>query len=134
MRYKVPQNIDMPDRILGPLTMLQFVYAVVGGGLAYVSFVSLPAPLSTILAIMIALLTLAIIFLKINERPFIHFVVSFIQYLTTPRSRVWHKGSESDLSVEIYHSKKKENELSATQKHVQGSQIADFAKRLDSKN
>ncbi len=133
MRYKVPQNIDMPDRILGPLTMLQFVYAVVGGGLAYVSFISLPAPLSTLLAIIIVLFTIAIIFLKINERPFLHFVASFVQYLTTPRSRVWHKGSESDLSVEIYHTKSKTDTNQVGQKNVKSEQIADLAKRLDSK-
>ena len=133
MRYKVPQNIDMPDRILGPLTMLQFVYAVVGGGLAYVSFVSLPSPLSTMLAVIVALLTAAIIFLKINERPFTHFLMSFFQFLSSPKSRVWRKGEDSDLSVEIYHSKKKGDQNQVGQKNIRSDQIEQLAKKLDAK-
>ena len=36
MRYKVPQNIDMEDRIVGPLTMVQFVIVMIGGMIVYV--------------------------------------------------------------------------------------------------
>jgi len=32
MQFKVPQKIDIEDKILGPLSMVQFVYAVLGAG------------------------------------------------------------------------------------------------------
>ena len=67
MRYKVPQNIDMQDRILGPLTMVQFIYAVVGGGFCYAIYMSpIPKPYSFILIVPVALLVLALDFLKIK--------------------------------------------------------------------
>lgn len=101
LRYKVPQNIDMEDRIIGPLTMIQFIYAVVGGGFCYTIFMSLPSPLSLVLVIPIALFTLATIFLKVNERPFLHFLTSVIQFASAPKQRIWQH-ENSDLTVEIY--------------------------------
>lgn len=133
MRFKVPQNIDMPDRILGPLTMLQFVYAVVGGGAAYVCYMSVPAPLGILLALIVALFTLAMIFLKINERPFSHFLLSLFKFMSTPRERIWHKGETSDIKVEIYKTKKQQGSA-VTEKHVSHEEIARYAKRIDNSN
>jgi hypothetical protein len=131
MRYKVPQNIDMPDRILGPLTMLQFVYAVVGGGAAYVAFMALPYPLSYVTAILIGLLTLAIVFLKVNERPFTHFLLSLLQFITIPKQRTWHKGDSSNMEVEIYKAPKKDLTSNIPHKDIDPHTFADIAKRVD---
>lgn len=134
MRFKVPQNIDMPDRILGPLTMLQFIYAVIGGGGAYVCYMSLPSPLNILLAVIVALFTVAMIFLKINERPFSHFLLSLLRFMSTPKQRVWHKGSSNDINVEIYHTQKKNTGPVVTEKHLSHEDIARLAKRVDTPN
>lgn len=131
MRFKVPQNIDMQDRILGPLTMLQFIYAVIGGGATYVCYMSLPSPLSILLALIVALFTLAMIFLKINERPFSHFLLSLIKFMSTPKQRIWHKGQTSDINVEIYHTQKKNQGPVVAEKHLTREQIAQYAKGVD---
>ena len=134
MRFKVPQNIDMPDRILGPLTMLQFIYAVIGGGGAYVCFMSLPSPLGAILGVIVALFTVAMIFLKINERPFSHFLLSLFRFMSTPKQRVWHKGGTTDLNVEIYHAQKKNTGPVVAEKHLSHEDIARLSKGFDSPN
>ena len=134
MRFKVPQNIDMPDRILGPLTMLQFIYAVIGGGGAYVCYQSLPAPLGLMLAILVAMFTVAMIFLKINERPFSVFLLSLIRFMSTPRQRVWSKGNSSDFNVEIYHAPQKNEGPVVAEKHLTHNQLVSAAKRFDSPN
>lgn len=134
MRFKVPQNIDMPDRILGPLTMLQFIYAVIGGGGAYVCYMSLPSPLGVVVAFLVATFTLAMIFLKINERPFSHFLLSLIQFMSTPKQRVWQKGSSSDIRVEIYHAPKKNTGPVVAEKHLSHEQLAQYAKQIDTPN
>lgn len=132
MRFKVPQNIDMPDRILGPLTMLQFIYAVIGGGLAYVCFMSLPSPVGIFLAVIVAILTLAIIFLKVNERPFLVFLLSLIKFISSPKQRVWEKGQNSDIKVEIYKSNKTDTGPHVQQKNISHEDIERAAKRMDS--
>ena len=102
-RYKVPQNIDMQDRILGPLTMVQFIYAVVGGGFCYAIYMSpIPKPYSFIIIVPVILLVIALDFLKVNERPFLDFLLSIIEFSSSPRQRLWHHEDISDLKVEIY--------------------------------
>lgn len=131
MRYKVPQNIDMQDRILGPLTMIQFIYAVVGGGLCYAIYMSpIPKPYSFILIVPIALLVIALDFLKINERPFLDFLLSIFEYTGTPRQRLWHHENISDLKVEVYEPKK-DTGPKTPEKKVTRQEIIDLAKKLD---
>ena len=107
MQFKVPQKIDIEDRIVGPLTMVQFVYAVVGGGGAYLIFSIMPHPINYLLAVPIAMFTFFIVFVKINGRPSTNFLKNLLVYLTNPKTRLWHKG-QSNIRVEIYQPPKKE--------------------------
>lgn len=131
MRFKVPQNIDMPDRVLGPLTLVQFVYAVIGFGAAYVTYNSLPSPLGILAAIPIAILTFCIIFVKINERPFTQFIMSFINFVAKPKVRTWQKSySLDDYSVEIYKPVTKDSNV-AVHKDLDHDTIENLARQLD---
>jgi len=131
LQFKVPQNIDMQDRILGPLTMVQFVYAVVGFGTCYAIFSSLPRPLSYFLIAPIALFVICLDFIKVNERPFLDFFISAIEYASTPKKRFWHQSLGSNLDIEIYHVEKS-NEQNVQHKNISQSQMDSFAKRADS--
>lgn len=129
MRFKVPQNIDMPDRIVGPLTMIQFIYAVIGGGFCYVISKSMPSPYSYMVIAPIALFVICLDFVKINGRPFLDFFISAIEFLSAPKKRVWHQGSGSDLSIEIY---KVEKDKTITPiKQISSKEIADYARQVD---
>jgi len=99
MQFKVPQNIDMEDRIIGPLTLTQFFYLLFGGVIIYILFGKLVLTgynfLFWILAIPIGTFSFAMAFVKIQDRPFPSFFFAFLKYLTTPRARVW----QHDTSV-----------------------------------
>lgn len=101
MQFKVPQKIDIEDKIVGPLTMIQFVYAVVGGGLAYFMFTTFPAPLNYVLALPTAILAFCLAFIKVNGQPFTNFLKNAIGYIFNPKTRIWNKGG-TDVHVEIY--------------------------------
>ena len=133
MRFKVPQNIDMQDRILGPLTMVQFVYAVIGFGVCYIAGNSIPAPFSYVIIVPIALFIICLDFVKINERPFLDFLKSAIVYMSSPRQRFWHEGEDSDLSIEIYRAHK-EQQADFQRKNISEQEIAEFAKKIDTGN
>ena len=121
----------MQDRILGPLTMLQFIYAVVGGGFCYAIYMSpIPKPYSFILIVPIALLVLALDFLKINERPFLDFLLSIIEYSGSPRQRLWHHENTSDMKVEIYEPVKQAGPK-VPPKQVTKQEMIDLANKLD---
>ncbi len=131
MRYKVPHNIDMQDRIIGPLTMIQFIEAVIGGGLAYVCISAIPGFFGKFLGIIIGLLTVAIVLVKVNERPFIHFLLSLIRFIKKPKQRSWHKDGQGSLNIEIIKPAPKEEDKIAT-KHIDKGQIEDLARKIDS--
>ncbi|MBI2589855.1 PrgI family protein [Candidatus Berkelbacteria bacterium] len=91
MRYRVPQNIDMEDRIIGPLTMAQFVYLMLGGMIIYVSYLLFIPPVFFAIAFGVGILTLSMTFLKIQDQPFPKFIAATLLYLVKPKQRTWQK-------------------------------------------
>jgi hypothetical protein len=91
VQFKVPQNIDLEDKIVGPLTLIQFVYCLVGGLVCYIIYQLLPTHLGIVLLfdIPIALVALAMAFLKIQDQPLSHFITAGIQYMNRPKTRFW---------------------------------------------
>lgn len=112
MRFKVPQNIDMPDRIVGPLTLTQFVYGVVGMGIAYIIYQRVAAPFGGIIAVPIAVFTAACTFVKIQEQPFLKFFGHFLFFVSAPQRRVWNQTNNSVVTVQITHQIKDEHPFS----------------------
>lgn len=95
-RYQVPQNIDMEDKIVGPLTMLQFVYLMIGGMIIYLAWTVFDIQLFLLIAVPVGLFALAMAFVKVQDQPFPKFMAAFLLYLVRPKSRVWQK--EQQLS------------------------------------
>lgn len=91
-QFKVPQNLDLQDRIVGPLTMYQFLYLVIGFMVVYAIFRTGSLFLFVVAGLPIALLALALAFIKINDQPFLKFVVSFLIFVVRPKVNVWHHG------------------------------------------
>ena len=120
----------MQDRIIGPLTMVQFVYAVIGFGLCYVIYRSIPQPASYFLVVPIAGFVVCLDFVKINERPFLEFFLAAIAFMGNPKRRIWHQGEDSDMKVEIYEARKTGPNIQ--HKIITHEQIAELARRTDS--
>lgn len=96
-RFKIPQNIDVEDKIIGPFTLRQFLYMIGGGILIYFLYLSLGSInmfLFVITAVPTALLVIALVFIKINERPFLDFFLYFIQFVVDPKVRTWEKSTK----------------------------------------
>jgi hypothetical protein len=128
----VPQNIDIQDRIIGPLTMVQFVYAVIGFGSCYGIYNAVPAPLSFFLIVPIALFVVCLDFVKINERPFLSFFTAAIAFASEPKQRFWHQGEDSDLKVEIYSEEKATTNFK--HKDISRDEMIAAAKAVDNPN
>jgi len=94
MQFKVPQNIDMEDKIVGSLTMIQFAYVLAGGLIDYILFQTISETsmaLFLILAIPIGIIALGLAFLKIQDQPLSHFISAGISYLSNPKIRLWQR-------------------------------------------
>lgn len=91
MRFQVPQFIDVEDKLFGPLTFKQFIYLAGGTGICAVLFTLLPKLVAIPLSLPIAAFSLALAFYKINSKPFVEVVESFIAYQMASKLYIWKK-------------------------------------------
>jgi len=97
-QYKVPQNIDMQDKIFGPLTLFQFLYLLIGGMFSY-ALLKTSIYLFIAFGIPVVVLALAFAFVKVQDQPFSKFLASLVHYLLTPKTWVWHKGPSTVVTI-----------------------------------
>jgi len=119
----------MQDRVVGPLTMVQFLYAIFGGGFAYIMLNTLPKPFSYFVATIIAIFTVCVIFVKINERPFLPFMASFLLFTTKPKVRVWSKSTHT-FKVDVYQNPN-QGKKTITKKNVSKDDLRKLSEILD---
>ena len=102
-QFKVPQNLDIEDKIFGPFTLKQFLYLVGGAFFAYflyLVFVPLGLVAVGVAVFPIVALTFALVFVKINERPFTHFLMSFASFASQPKDFIWTRyPGEVDIKI-----------------------------------
>ncbi|OGC83048.1 MAG: hypothetical protein A2788_01425 [Candidatus Abawacabacteria bacterium RIFCSPHIGHO2_01_FULL_46_8] len=100
MQFKVPQDVQRADKILGPLTVRGFLTALGGGALAYIAYLTLNASTWPFVAIIIISLTAALIFLRIHDMSFTQYLFSLLIYVFRPQRRLWvqHAG---DISIPL---------------------------------
>jgi hypothetical protein len=94
MRFEVPQFIEVEDKIFGPLSWRQFLYLGGGGGAAVAMFLMLPFIVFLIFGVPIALLSAALAFYPVNNRPFSFFLEAIVNYITKERLYLWRKKEE----------------------------------------
>jgi hypothetical protein len=100
MQFVVPQFIDVEDKILGPISVRQFVILIIGTGLVFGVYRFADFSLFLFEAVIIVTLTMAFAFLRVNGRPFHFFILNFFQTLKRPKLRIWKQEvSHADLRL-----------------------------------
>ena len=80
MEYHVPQFIEVEDKIVGPLTLKQFIYIAGAVGLCVVFFFYLPIIFAILLSIPVIALAGALSFYKVNGKPFVQILEAGFTY------------------------------------------------------
>lgn len=93
--HPIPQNVtSFQFKLVGDMTLKQFMYLAGGLGSAYLFFVLL-APSAPILAwpliVVFSLIGAAFAFLPIQDRPLDHWVRAYLHSIYSPTKRVWKK-------------------------------------------
>lgn len=93
--HPIPQNItSFQFKLVGDMTLKQFMYLAAGLGTAYLIFI-LAAANAPILAwpliVIFSLLGAAFAFLPLQDRPLDHWLKAFLKSVYTPTKRVWEK-------------------------------------------
>ncbi len=106
MQFKVPQFIDIEDKIFGPFTFHQFAYLIGGGGIVFVIYKILGFWLGLIFILPMAGLTISLVFVKINGKPFVYYLEAGFNYFINSKLYIWKqrlvkKGDAQEEDIQI---------------------------------
>lgn len=132
MQYAIPQFIDVEDKVIGPLTVRQFMYLI--GGVVLMVFWWSIADLT--LFIFLSVITVGIAgtmaFLKINGRPIPAYASSVLQFFTKPRLRVWFKDpTVQNIAISNRYKHQIEVGEGPTKEEVTAGKLAELSNILD---
>ncbi len=96
MRFRIPQFLDIEDKIFGPFTVKQFSYSLGGVAFIYIFWKLIPIKIISIIFILIFSGTFfALAFVKINERPFADILEAAYKYLINNKTYIWRRPETS---------------------------------------
>jgi hypothetical protein len=87
----VPQFIDVEDKVIGPITVRQFIILLVAAGLIFIEYKLADFSLFLLEAVITAFIAICLAFVKINGRPIHYFLLNVLQTSVRPKVRVWQK-------------------------------------------
>lgn len=91
MEHQIPQFIEIEDKVIGPLTIKQFLYLAGSLSGAAIAWMLLPRFASVPIALLLIPFGISLAFYKYNGKPFVVFVENALNYLVTTKLYIWHK-------------------------------------------
>lgn len=89
-QFTVPQFIDVENKIIGPLTVRQFMIILAAAVIIGISYKLFDFTLFLTVGIVTLIFAALFAFVKINGRPFHLFMLNAFQTLRRPGIRVWN--------------------------------------------
>ena len=133
MQFKVPQFLEIEDKIFGPFTFGEFVYLVGGAGLCFVLYKLLGLFWGSIPILLVAGFSGALTFYRPNDKPFINMVESSFKYVIQNKLYIWKKRQEKvkDSKKPLTADEEKIKMMSEKGLRLSGSKLRDLAWSLD---
>jgi len=94
-QFTVPQFIDVENKIIGPITVRQFMILLASAIIIGISYRIFDFSLFLTIAIVTLALAATFAFVKVNSQPFYLFVLSALKTLRRPGIRVWNHAGTS---------------------------------------
>jgi hypothetical protein len=97
--YKVLQDIEAEDKLVGPLTLRQFIYAIVMMVCLYICFILVTkgAPFLTVIFLPPAFISGFFAFPFGREQPTEIWALAKIRFMIKPRRRIWDQSGVKEL-------------------------------------
>lgn len=131
---KIPQNVYVEDRIIGPITLRQIILCCIGGGISYVLWASLQnaygyatIPL-TVIAWTPAAIFAAFAFVKIQNLSLLQMCFLLLEQMSKPSIRRW--GARSGITI-IIHTEKPEKGKTGKKEKETEKNIEELSSFLD---
>lgn len=106
--YKVPQDVEADDKLLGPFTFRQFIYLMIVFGMIVLAVALFQIfPLLAVIPIPIALFFVILALPIKKDQPMETYLAALVSFYIKPRKRFWVPG-QSDSTILITAPKKTE--------------------------
>lgn len=132
---KIPQNVYVEDRIIGPVTLKQLIIVGFGAGFSYVLYAMASKAGPPGLPLTIALwsptaVAASFAFLKINDLSLFNIILLMIEHMNKPPVRRWtpHPG----ISINIVTHPTKEAPAQEKVKDTHSQKLEEMTKKLES--
>ena len=99
--YKVPQDVEADDKLIGPFSFRQFVYLIVVAIAGFVAFILFQVfPVLVILPLPIILLFGALALPLRKDQPMETYLLAVIRFYLKPKRRMWDpEGTQSHIDI-----------------------------------
>jgi len=122
MKFTVPQFIEQEMKIVGPFTFKQFIYIGAAGAIIFFLYLSgLPWTFFWTISIILALASLALVFVKVDGRSLPVTISNFFIFFQSSKIYLWQKENinvpfQKKFSVETFEKKVSSYEEKLTEK------------------
>lgn len=100
-QYKVPQDVEADDKLLGPFNFRQFIYLLIVAALIALAWaIGQIFPLFAILPVIPALFLLILALPLRKDQPMETYIAALISFYTKPNKRYWFPG-QRESTIEI---------------------------------
>jgi len=138
LQYKIPQNVGIEDKIVGPFSIRQLIILAVGGGISYVLFAIASRiyelnVLEYILIALPAIFSLMAAMLKIHNVSFTKYVFLTLEMAIRPKRRMWdHRGIAALVQPDLSEKKAQATQKAEIAEEKKNVNLRDLSSLLDS--
>jgi hypothetical protein len=135
---KIPQNVYIEDRIVGPLTLKQIIVVAIGCGFSYAIFAMLMQSFGTVslpLTVMVwtpGALSFVFAFIKINDLSMLRICLLFMERINKPATRTWAPRRGISINIRTFSTPQKAVAPPPTAAQKKSRQIDELSEMLDS--
>src|SRR3989338_9912713 len=133
---KIPQNVQIEDRIIGSITLRQLIITILGGGVSYILWSSFGkmygglGPVGMVLCFIPTIVAVSFAFIKIYDLSLLRITFLYIEKAIKPGTRIW----TPRIGIERLHHAPKPEKKNKKKKTEQGRPVTtldDLTKALD---
>ncbi len=132
-QFTVPQFIDVEDKIIGPITVRQFIIILAAFLMAVAVYRIFTFSAFLVISGLIFLVAAVFSFYRVNGMPFHFFVLNFFQTLQRPTLRIWNHlvGKIETEFINENEIKEVEEKLKRHEKRLGSSRLAELSLIVD---
>ena len=122
---KIPQNVYIEDRIVGPLTLRQTIIRAVGGGFSYMMFAAVQKSYGSVtipVAILVwipAVISVAFALIKINDLSLVRICFLMLERFHKPSTRTFSPRRGISINIRVNTQKVEDDKVADDARHTE---------------